>query len=118
MGGQKTSVYLSDSLAAQWRASGLPLSELVRRGLERGSDEDTLRRVLREELSQSRPAAIAASTPEPEQDSTHELMPEREPSPEPARTPPRPDRSCKHKRMTSRKGGRCPDCSTWVSALS
>ena len=117
--GKRTSVYLSDHLAALVKDSGLPMGELIRRGLDRSSElEDTLRRVLREELDQSRPAAIAASTPEPEQDSTHELMPEREPSPEPARTPPRPDRSCKHKRMTSRKGGRCPDCSTWVSALS
>ena len=56
-------MYLSDSLAAQWRASGLPLSELVRRGLDRGSEWRTqLRRVtLREELGHSRPPVIAAA---------------------------------------------------------
>ena len=43
---RETSVYLSDSLAARWRASGLPLSELIRRGLEHGSDADTLTRTL------------------------------------------------------------------------
>ena len=109
-------MYLSDSLAAQWRASGLPLSELIRRGLERGSDEDTLRRVLREELGQSRPAAIAASTPEPEQDSTPEHTPhlEHEPSPEPARKQPRPAASaCPHPRTRVLKG-LCNACGTYV----
>jgi hypothetical protein len=58
--GKKTSVWLSDDLVAGWRASRLPLAELVRRGLELGApgrpvDEVTheaiLRRVLREELA-------------------------------------------------------------------
>ena len=36
-----------------WRASGVPLAELIRRGLSAGGpvDEVTLRRVLREELA-------------------------------------------------------------------
>ena len=120
MGGQKTSVYLSDSLAAQWRASGLTLSELIRRGLERGSVEDTLRRVLREELGQGRPAVIAASPPEPQHGRTPELTPEleHEPSPEPARTRMPAARSCTHKRVTSSKGGKCHDCGDWVPASS
>jgi len=35
--GKRTSVYLSDSLAAAVEASGLPLAELIRRGLEGGA---------------------------------------------------------------------------------
>ena len=58
---RKISVYLNDELAARVRASGVPLSELVRRGLEASEREApdleaTLRRVLREELA-SGPAA-------------------------------------------------------------
>ena len=36
-----------------WKASGLPLAEVIRRGLAAGGpvDESTLRRVVREELS-------------------------------------------------------------------
>lgn len=51
--GLRTSVYLSDELAAMWKASGIPLAELVRRGLAAGGpvDEATLRRVLDEKLS-------------------------------------------------------------------
>jgi hypothetical protein len=51
--GLRTSVYLTDELAAMWKASGLPLAEVIRRGLSAGGpvDEATLRRVLREELS-------------------------------------------------------------------
>ena len=51
--GRKTSVWLSDDLEAAWRASGLPLAELVRRGLGLEAaggpvDEPTLRRAVRE----------------------------------------------------------------------
>ena len=58
--GLRTSVYLSDELAAMWRASRLPLAEVVRRGLSAGGpvDEATLRHVLREELA-SLPAAAS-----------------------------------------------------------
>ena len=51
--GLRTSVYLSDELAAMWRASGVPLAEVIRRGLSAGGpvDEVTLRHVLREELA-------------------------------------------------------------------
>lgn len=53
--GQKTSVYLSDELAERWRASSLPLSEVIRLGLDaadRAPDlEGTIRRVIREELA-------------------------------------------------------------------
>jgi 3-mercaptopyruvate sulfurtransferase SseA len=51
--GLKTSVYLSHDLAMCWRASGLPLAELIRRGVASLAPqpdlEATLRRVLREE---------------------------------------------------------------------
>ncbi len=58
--GKKTSIWLSDELEASWRASGVPLAELIRRGLGmpepgRPVDEATLRRVLREELARWRP---------------------------------------------------------------
>lgn len=36
--GLRTSVYLNDELAAKWRASGVPLAELVRQALEAGED--------------------------------------------------------------------------------
>ena len=53
--GLKTSVYLSDDLAAMWRASKLPLAEVIRRGLASGDGEPVtetvLRDVLREELA-------------------------------------------------------------------
>ena len=117
MGGQKTSVYLSDSLAAQWRASGLPLSELIRRGLDRSSElEDTLRRVLREELGQGRPAVIAASPPEPQHGRTPELTPEleHEPSPEPARKPARSAASACPQPKARVLKGLCGNCGTYV----
>lgn len=51
--GKKTSVWLDDDLWRGWKASRLPLAELVRRGLEmdapsRPLDEPALRRVVRE----------------------------------------------------------------------
>jgi hypothetical protein len=55
--GQKTSVYLPDDLTAMWRASKLPLTELIRRGLNAGGPIDeatleaTLNRVLDEKLA-------------------------------------------------------------------
>lgn len=60
--GLRTSVYLSDELAAMWRASKLPLAEVVRRGLSAGGpvDEATLRHVLREELAGLPSAACRA----------------------------------------------------------
>lgn len=51
----KTSVWLSEGLDARWRVTGLPLSEVIRRGLdaiEGAPDlESVLRRVLDEKLS-------------------------------------------------------------------
>ena len=51
--GLRTSVYLSDELRAMWKASGLPLGEVIRRGLQAGGpvDEVTCRRIVREELA-------------------------------------------------------------------
>ena len=49
----KTSVWLDDETGAQWKATGLPLAELVKRGLKAGEPEplDTkIRRIIREEL--------------------------------------------------------------------
>jgi hypothetical protein len=37
--GQRSSVYLADDLAAAVKASGVPLAELVRRGLAAGTAE-------------------------------------------------------------------------------
>ena len=85
--GQKTSIYLSADLAAAVKASGVPLAELIRRGLGVSGpvDADTLRLVLtdvlgsdietrvrtavREELA-GMAAPVAAYSPEPEVDST------------------------------------------------
>jgi hypothetical protein len=53
MAGRKTSVYLSEQLAAEVEQSGVPLAELVRRGLAAGEPEpieDTLRRIVRDEI--------------------------------------------------------------------
>ena len=41
--GKRTSVYLSDGLYDAWRASGVPLSELVRQALDAGRDDLALR---------------------------------------------------------------------------
>jgi hypothetical protein len=49
----KTSVWLSDEIAERWKQTGLPLAELVKRGLDAGEPEpwdDKLRRIMREEL--------------------------------------------------------------------
>jgi len=46
---QKTSIYLSDELAARIKASGIPPAELIRRGLDIPGSEE-LRRIVREEL--------------------------------------------------------------------
>lgn len=55
--GQKTSVYLTDDVAARSAATGLPPGEIYRRGLEaieataeRESQEAMLRRIISEEL--------------------------------------------------------------------
>ena len=48
----KTSVWLGDDIAERWKQSGLPLAELVRRGLDAGEPEELdgkIRRLLREE---------------------------------------------------------------------
>jgi hypothetical protein len=50
----KTSVWLPDDLSDQWKASGVALAELVRRGLAAGEPEpldDKIRRIVREEVS-------------------------------------------------------------------
>ena len=56
--GRRTSIYLSDELDEAWRASGVKLAELVRRGLavDPPLSEGTLRLVLAEMLP---PAAYA-----------------------------------------------------------
>lgn len=51
--GRKTSVYLTDDLAERVKESGVPLAELIRRGLDADgptSLESTLARVVREQL--------------------------------------------------------------------
>jgi hypothetical protein len=56
MSGTKTSVWLPGDIAARWKASGLPLAEIVRRGLDAGEPEpldDKIRRILREELGRA-----------------------------------------------------------------
>lgn len=64
--GLRTSVYLTDELNAMWRASRLPLAEVIRRGLAAGGpvDEITMRHavreIIREELSGLSAAADGA----------------------------------------------------------
>ena len=59
----KTSVYLSTELAARVKASGVPLSELVRRGLDAGlaPELDAVLAMLRTQLDRT-----AVHPPEPE----------------------------------------------------
>ena len=51
----KTSVYLTSDLDARWRKAGVPLADLIRRGLDSLEVapvdlEGTIRRVIREEV--------------------------------------------------------------------
>lgn len=93
--GKKTSVYLSNDLAGRVEASGLPISELVRRGLEAGeppSAEVALSRLLDgwgERILQRIGAA---------------------PEPEPERSP----KGCDHPSVRGK--GVCPDCHDWVAS--
>lgn len=69
--GKKSSVWLSDELVAGWKASRLPLAELVRRGLEMESpggqlDEATLRRVVREIIRDELASLPVAANGRPE----------------------------------------------------
>ena len=61
--GKRTSIYLPDHLADAVKASGLTLGAHIRRSLESGTDEDRLRRIVREELADAlgRTAASPAS---------------------------------------------------------
>jgi hypothetical protein len=50
----KTSVWLDDDTAAEWKAENVPLAELVKRGLKAGKPEpldEKIARVVREELA-------------------------------------------------------------------
>jgi hypothetical protein len=51
--GVKTSVYLPATVAAEWKASGAAITELIRDGLAARAEplEATVRRVVREELA-------------------------------------------------------------------
>jgi hypothetical protein len=52
----KTSVWLSDDIAERWKQTGLPLAELVKRGLDAGEPEaldGKIRRIIREELQRA-----------------------------------------------------------------
>jgi hypothetical protein len=65
----KTSVWLSDELTERWKASGLTLSELIRRGLDVGepeSLEQILNRVLDERGCGTAHAERAPGVAEPE----------------------------------------------------
>jgi hypothetical protein len=53
--GRKTSVYLPDDLAADVRASGVPMAELLRRGLglgvvDEGVSREDVREIVRDEV--------------------------------------------------------------------
>lgn len=66
----KTSVYLTEDLAAAAKAAGVSLSELIRRGLAAGEPEPLealIRRVVREELTAAKgsPAGNAQPCPHP-----------------------------------------------------
>ena len=75
--GRKTSVYLTDELDAQLRASKLPLAEVVRRGLihqdREPVDEHTLSRVLDEKLARLQATTCRAQTSH--SNSTYETEP-------------------------------------------
>ena len=60
----KTSVYLTSDLAARVKAAGVPLSELVRRGLDAhlAPDLDTVLGMLRAELGRT---AVSTTSPHP-----------------------------------------------------
>lgn len=67
--GQKTSIYLTDDLAARSAATGLPPGEIYRRGLEavehsteRETLENTMRRVVREETDPGAAPKISVLT--------------------------------------------------------
>ena len=62
----KTSVWLSDELAQRWKDTGLPLAELVKRGLDAGEPEaldDKIRRIIREELKRAKADGGAVAGP-------------------------------------------------------
>jgi post-segregation antitoxin (ccd killing protein) len=61
--GSKTSVYLPDDLTERWKASGLSLTEIVRRGLDAEPQEAMLRRVLRQELAALEPRSCCCQFP-------------------------------------------------------
>lgn len=63
--GKKTSIYLSTDLADAVKASGLTLSQHLRRSVAAGTDEDRLRRIVREELA-AQLGRTAVRTPERE----------------------------------------------------
>ena len=64
-----------------------------------------------------RPVYVHAE-PAPMEVYAYTATPEPELTPEPARKRMPAARSCTHKRVTSSKGGKCHDCSTWVPASS
>ena len=62
--GQCTSIYLDDDLHAAVKASGVPLAELIRRGLTAGAGTASADRQTREPLTDSAPlSAIGQSEP-------------------------------------------------------
>jgi len=88
--GRKTSVYLSDEISGRVKASGLPIAELVRRGLDAGEPpelEATLRRVIRQELASPGHAGLPAQ--------------------------PADDEECPHPKARINKG-LCGNCGTYV----
>jgi hypothetical protein len=93
--GKKTSVYLSNDLVGRMEASGLPISELVRRGLDAGEPQ---------------PAEVALTRL---LDGWGERILQRigvSPGPEPERSP----ENCNHPRIHGK--GVCPDCHEWVAS--
>ena len=58
-------MWLSENLDARWRATGLPLSEVIRRGLDAIEGEPDMHRALaevRDELAALRSAVAASGT--------------------------------------------------------
>ena len=63
----KTSVWLDDETGAEWKARGLPLAELVKRGLRAGEPEpldDKISRLLADRLAEAGQPATSAEVRE------------------------------------------------------
>ena len=104
--GKRTSIYLTDDLAGAVKASGLTLSQHLRRSVELGTDEDRLRRIVREELAaQLGRTAVRTPEREPERATVHTPVQARSDDDRPAKRMQEPAASaCTHPKARVHKG--------------